>query len=295
MADALTRFVFEGAAVRGAMVSLDDASRAILAAHAYPPALRRVIAELLAAAALLAASLKFEGRLIVQLSGDGPVPLLVVECDHTLALRATSNWDVARVSTLPEDAPLAAHAGGQQHARLAITLDPREGPLYQGIVALDAVSVAALIEHYLSTSEQLASRIALAARGDAAAGVLVQRMPASDTGDDATWERACRQLASTTPAGLLADLPPHAALAALFPEDDLRAYTPAVPRFACRCSPERVARALRIAGLAEVEAALAERGEVEVTCEFCNRRYTFAPREALALFSAPEDRVSATQ
>jgi molecular chaperone Hsp33 len=293
--DALTRFVFEGAAVRGALVTLDAASRAILGAHAYPPALQRILAELLAAAALLAASLKFEGRLVMQLSGDGPVRLLVVECDHTLALRATAQWDAARVAALPDDAPLAALAGGPEHSRLAITLQPDEGPLYQGIVELASGSVAALIEHYFATSEQLASRIVLATRDGAAAGLLVQRLPASGEDDDATWERACAQLALASADDLLADAAPHTALAERFPRDDLRAFAPAAPRSACRCSRERVERALRIAGRAEVEAALAERGHVEAICEFCNRRYEFAPLEALALFPVAGDSASALQ
>src|SRR5512133_2646280 len=114
--DALSRFVFERAAVRGAFVRLDDTSRAIIACHPYPPALARVIAELACATALLAAALKFDGSLIVQLSGDGPVRLLVVECDAELNLRATAQWSAA-ASALPADAPLATLAGGPAHGR----------------------------------------------------------------------------------------------------------------------------------------------------------------------------------
>lgn len=284
VADALTRFVFEGAAVRGALVALDATCRDILACHRYPPALARVLSELLAAATLLASSLKFEGSLTVQMAGDGPVSLLVVECDHLLGLRATAQWNAARVAALPDAAPLAALAGGPAHARLVITLAPNDAPMYQGIVALEAGSVAAMIEHYLATSEQLASRLALATRDDAAAGVLVQRLPGSGADDDETWARASAWVGALTPDDLLTGMPPHAALAALFPEDDLRAFRPAAPRFACRCSRERVAGALRIAGAAEIEAALAERGDVEVVCEFCNKRYVLGPDEARALF-----------
>ena len=134
-ADALARFVFEHAAVRGALVSLDGACREILDCHPYPPALRRALSELLAAATLLASTLKFKGTLIVQLQGNGPVRLLVVECDATLSLRATAQWKEA--DALPPSASLAELAGGASHGRLAITLDPKDGgPLYQGIVAL---------------------------------------------------------------------------------------------------------------------------------------------------------------
>jgi transcriptional regulator len=161
--DTLARFVFERAALRGALVSLDDSCREILSAHAYPPALARALAELLAAAALLASTLKFKGSLVVQLQGAGPVRLLVVECSANLELRATAQWN-AEAERLPAEASLAALAGDIAKSRLAITLDPKDGgPLYQGIVALAASSIASMIEHYLATSEQIDSRLVLAA------------------------------------------------------------------------------------------------------------------------------------
>ena len=186
-ADALARFVLEHAAVRGALVSLDGACREILDCHPYPPALRRVLAELLAASALLASTLKFKGALIVQLQGDGPVRLLVVECDASLALRATAQWKET-AAALPASASLAELAGGPDHGRLVITLDPKDGgPLYQGVVALEAASVATLFEHYLRTSEQIDSRMAIAADGPRARGLLLQRLPGATAADDDTW------------------------------------------------------------------------------------------------------------
>ena len=286
-ADALTRFVFEHAAVRGAHVALADTTRAVLACHPYPPALARVLAELLAASALLASTLKFTGSLIVQLSGDGPVRLLVVECTDALALRATAQWDAERTAALGPEATLADLAGGPRHGRLVLTLDPKgAGTIYQGIVALEAGSVAALIEHYLATSEQLASRLVLAAGDGRAAGLLVQRLPASGDDDDATWARARAALDAVDPAALLVPGAATAQLAAVFPEDDVRVFGAKPAAFGCSCSRQRVENALRIAGAAEIEAILAERADVEVTCEFCNRGYSFAPAEARALFAA---------
>ena len=286
-ADALTRFVFEHAAVRGAHVALADTTRAVLACHPYPPALARVLAELLAASALLASTLKFTGSLIVQLSGDGPVRLLVVECTDALALRATAQWDAERTAALGPEATLADLAGGPRHGRLVLTLDPKgAGTIYQGIVALEAGSVAALIEHYLATSEQLASRLVLAAGDGRAAGLLVQRLPASGDDDDATWARARAALDAVDPAALLVPGAATAQLAAVFPEDDVRVFGAKPAAFGCSCSRQRVENALRIAGAAEIEAMLAERADVEVTCEFCNRGYSFAPAEARALFAA---------
>ncbi len=283
-ADALTRFVFEGAAVRGAHVRLDRAARDILACHPYPPALARALAELLGAAALLASTLKFRGSLTVQLSGDGPVRLLVVECNDRLELRATAQWDAAATGRLAADATLAALAGDPDRARLCITLDPDNGPIYQGIVALEATSVAALVSHYLEASEQIGSRLALATRNGSVAGLLVQRLPASGAVDDSTWQVADAGITRLDPAALLRARTAEEALRNAFPEADLRVFRPKHPAFCCPCSRERVENALRIAGRAEIEAALEERGEVEVTCEFCNRRYTFPPAEARAVF-----------
>jgi len=282
--DALIPFVIEDAPVRGSVVRLDATSRAILAQHRYPPPLARVLCEFLAAAALLASTLKLDGSLVVQLAGDGPVRLLVVECTDALDLRATAQWD-DRAAALPPAASLAALSGGATHGRLTLTLDQRNtGTLYQGIVSLDASSVAASIEHYLATSEQLQSRLWLLPQNDAVAGLLLQRLPGAADTDAPAWPRlvddasrgfACAMQAPTF-AALLKDL---------FPRDDIRMFDARPAQFRCRCSAGRVANALRIAGRTEIEAALRERDVVEVTCEFCNRRYTFAPAEARALFA----------
>jgi molecular chaperone Hsp33 len=281
-ADNLTRFVLDRAAVRGAVVSLDGAYRDILACHAYPVGLQRLLGETLAAVCLLANSLKFEGSLILQLHGAGILRLLVVECDASLCLRATAQWDGA----VGEDALLADLAGAAGGSRMVLTLDPKDGgPLYQGVVALEGGSVAALFEHYLAKSEQIESRLWLRAHGGRACGLLLQRMPGAAESDTATWRRAaCATNAAATAFGA-ADA--HALLAALFPGDDVRAFRARTPRFGCSCSRQRVAAALQLLGGAEVEAILTERGSVGVDCEFCNRRYDFDPGEARALFAAP--------
>ena len=284
-ADALARFVLEHAAVRGALVSLDGTCREILDCHPYPLPLRHVLGELLAASALLASTLKFKGALIVQLQGDGPVRLLVVECDATLALRATAQWkDTA--AALPAGASLSELAGGPEHGRLVITLDPKDGgPLYQGVVALEAASVAALFEHYLRTSEQIDSRMAIATDGRCVRGLLLQRLPGATAADDETWARAAARVEALDPLSLLAPRAASELLQAHFPDDDVRLFKARAASFACSCSEERVANALRLIGRAEVEGILAEQGLVGVTCEFCNRHYTFVAEDARALFA----------
>ena len=284
--DNLTRFVLERAAVRGAVVSLDSAYRDILACHAYPIGLQRLLGETLAAVCLLANSLKFEGSLILQLHGAGTLRLLVVECNAGLSLRATAQWE----GEVRDDALLADLAGVARHggrgSRMVLTLDPRDGgPLYQGVVALEGGSVAGLLEHYLAKSEQIESRLWLRAASGRACGLLLQRMPGSDDADTAPWRRAAAAVDAA--AGAFEAIDAHALLAALFPDDDVRAFRPRAPRFGCSCSRQRVAAALRLLGSAEVESILAERGAVGVDCEFCNRRYEFEPGEARSLFAAP--------
>lgn len=296
MADAFSRFLFEGVGVRGARVRLADTTRAIVASHAYPPALARVLRELAACASLLAGSLKFDGTLIVQLAGDGPVRLIVVECTTALTLRATAQWDEPRVRALPADATLLDLAGGPSWARLAVTLDPRdEGAMTQGIVALEAGSIAELIEHYLTASEQVASRLALAGDGDAIAGVLLQRLPGATALDDATWREIGAALDGADRFALGLAATSDAGLSALFPGRDLRVFRTMSPRYECSCSLARVEGALRIAGREEIEAALAEQGRVEVVCEFCGRQYAFDPAAARALFAPQPEGLHATR
>jgi molecular chaperone Hsp33 len=285
VADTLAPFVLEHAPVRGSLIRLDATSRDNLAQHDYPRPLARVLSELCAAAALLASTLKLDGSLVVQLAGDGPVRLLVVECSDALDLRATAQWDARRVAALGDDATLATLSGGTGHGRLTLTLDQRgAGTLYQGVVSLDDSSVAASIEHYLATSEQLQSRLWLVPQDTGVTGLLLQRLPDADAADVAEWPRlvddAAQAIVRAADVGTF-----DAMLARLFPRDDIRMFAPRPVRFQCRCSAERVANALRIAGPAEVEAALAAHGMVEVTCEFCNRRYTFGPDAARALFA----------
>jgi len=283
--DALARFVVEGAAVRGAVVSLDTTLRDILGNHPYPPAVARVLAEFTGAAALLASTLKFKGSLIVQLASEGPLRLAVVECDASLDLRATAQWRDEAVA-LPADAALAVLAGDLARARLVITLDPKDGgPIYQGVVAITGDSIAGLIEHYLATSEQIDSRMLLAVGDGGVRGLLVQRLPGAGPEDDDAWQRTVaavgaldreRFMHAETTAGLVA---------AALPEEDIRLFAARAARFACPCSEARVESALRLLGRVEIEKLLTERGDVEVTCEFCNRGYSLDPVAARALFA----------
>src|SRR3954463_8901173 len=179
--DTLQRFLFEHAPIRGEVAHLDATWRAVVERHEYPPALRTILGELMAAGALLAATLKFEGSIILQLQGNGRVKLMVVECTSEQTLRATAKWD----GELPESAGLDELLG---EVRFAITLVPGEGKQsYQGVVAIDPAGVAASLEHYMQTSEQLETRLWLAAGDDCAAGLLLQKLPAQQEPDADSW------------------------------------------------------------------------------------------------------------
>src|SRR4051812_23522394 len=241
MNDTLQRFLFESAPIRGEVAHLDATWRAVLERHEYPPVLRTILGELMAAGALIAATLKFEGSIILQLQGDGPVKLIVVECTSEQTLRATAKWD----GELPADAALDALLG---RGRFAITLVPGDGKQsYQGIVDIDPAGVAASLEHYMQTSEQLDTRLWLAAGEHRAAGLLLQKLPAQDEPDEDSWNRATK-LAETITDPELLGLPARNLVHRLYHQEDIRLFDPRPVSFRCSCSNERVGAMLRMLG-----------------------------------------------
>lgn len=278
MSDTLQRFLFEHAPIRGEIVQLAATWQAVTERHDYPAPLRKILGELMAAGALLAATLKFDGTLILQLHGNGPVKLIVVECAAGHAMRATAKWD----GKVP-DGDLRALLG---NGRFAISLVPESGQQgYQGIVDLDADSIAGAFEHYMATSEQIETRLWLACDDTRAAGLLIQKLPERESADTDAWPRI-GHLAGTVQSRELLALAPQQLLQRLFHEEDLRVFEPRPVYFRCSCSAERVTGMLRMLGLDEVRSVIAERGEVEVHCEFCNRRYVFDAVDSEQIFAA---------
>lgn len=276
--DTLQRFLFENAAIRGELVRLDATWRAVLSKHDYPEPLARIMGEMMAAGALFAATLKFNGTLIMQIQGTGPVRLVVVECTAKFALRATAKWDGEL-----GDADFAALVGD---GKFAITLDPKDGgTTYQGIVELAGRSVAEVLEHYMERSEQLGTKLVLAADGALACGLLLQKLPEGVSEDADAWNRVS-QLAATLSPGELLQLPFAEIVHRLFHEEDVRIFEPQPVHFECSCSRERVSGMLRMLGLDEVRSILTEQGQVEVRCEFCNHRYLFDAVDAEQLFAS---------
>ena len=274
--DSLQRFLFEHAPIRGERVHLDSSWHAVLQRHDYPPLLRRMMGELTAAAVLLAATLKLDGSLVLQIQGTGAIKLLVVECGGDLKLRATAKWEGALQGSLPE---LVGDG------RFVITLVQQDGkPAYQGIVALEGDSVAEILQNYMSRSEQLETRLWLAVDEHAASGMLLQKLPDQAEGDLDAWPRFI-QLADTLHDDELMQLSTEALLHRLFHEEDVRLFEAQPVSFQCSCSRDNVAQMLRMLGEEEVESILTEQQTIEVHCEFCNHCYEFDKVDAAQVFA----------
>ena len=306
----LHRFMFEGLPVRGQLVRLGAGWREMLARRSrapYAAPVRALLGEMAAAGVLMQSNIKFDGTLLLQVYGDGPVKLAVAEVQSDLSFRATATV----VGAVPDDARLEALLNLHGQGRCSITLDPRgrrpgQQP-YQGVVPLHGdqreplQQLAQVLEHYMLQSEQLDTRMVLAADDRMAAGLLIQRMPVAGPGR-VSGERAEDQigrnedfnriahLAATLTREELLGLDAETVLRRLFWEERVMRYEPRPARFACSCSRERVGNMLRGLGAEEVSGIVAERGDVEVGCEFCGQQYRFDAVDARAIFIPATDR-----
>ena len=276
--DSLQRFLFEGGAVRGEIVHLDATWCAVLERHDYPPVVRDLLGQFMAAGALLSATLKFSGSLIMQVQAQGPVKLLVIECTSQRTMRATAQW-----SSVPMDSSLDTLF---DNGRLIITLDPEKGKeRYQGIVELRGRNVAEVLQNYLTRSEQLDTRLWLTSSDSRAAGMLLQKLPDRETDDEDIWRRVVHLGATVTDKELLR-LGARDIMHRLFHEEDIRVFDPVPIRFSCSCSRDRVVDVLKMLGQEEVDSILQDEGVVDVNCEFCNQNYVFDKVDVEQLFSS---------
>jgi molecular chaperone Hsp33 len=311
----LRKFLFEGLPVRGMLVRLTESwqdllqRRAQAEAGAYPEPVRGLLGEMAAAAVLMQSNIKFNGALILQMQGDGPVRLAVAEVQPDLSFRATATVqgpvsDGARLEAL-----LNLHGQG----RCAITLDPKDRlpgqQPYQGVVPLHGDQreplqhLSEVLEHYMLQSEQLDTRLVLAANDHVAAGLLIQRLPVGGEGNlgGSKWKRdedaigqsedfnRLAHLAATLTAQELLSLNADGVLRRLFWEEEVRHFEPLRPRFSCRCSRQRVQRMLSGLGPDESRSILEERGRVDIGCEFCGAHYTFDAVDVEQLFTPNSD------
>jgi len=291
-ADTLRRFVFERYPFRGQLVHLGPAWAAMMEHHDYPDQVRDCLGEAVAAAALLSSTLKYEGLLSLQLRGEGPMHLMLVECTNGLAMRA-----VARFRDVPDTRDLRALSG---NGTLTVTIESGgHQNRYQGIVPLTGASMGDCLRAYFEQSEQLPTRLWLRADGESASGLLLQRLPVTSRPAGVTesgaggvaeheiedaWRRV-QLVADTVTADELASLEDRELLRRLFAEDDVRMFQSSPVFFRCRCSRERVGTMLKALGRDEVDSVLEEFGQVEVRCEFCSRAYRFDGIDVAALFA----------
>ncbi len=292
--DCLHRFVFEGLPIRGHLVHLDAAWGALIEHRQYPPTIRDTLGEAVAAALLLAATIKFDGVLSLQLQGDGPVPLMLAQCTAGLGVRGLARYrDQDPSGERAQPGGMAALFGT---GNLTVTLENEDRTQrYQGIVPIGTGRLAESLQDYFENSEQLPTRLWLHADARGASGMLLQRLPetgaalseAASPGEariEDAWRRVQLLGDTLTPAELrtLADTE---ILHRLFNEDDLRLFDPAPVYFRCRCSRDRVGGMLQSLGEAETRSVLAERGDVQVSCDFCNRAYVFDAVDVEQLFA----------
>jgi molecular chaperone Hsp33 len=286
------RFIFENRPVRGHWVGIGQGWRDLRQFREYSPPVQELLGQAVCAALLLAATLKFKGTLTLQLQGNGAVGLLVAQCTHDFRYRALarSQGDGAATSLTPEVFRWLVGDEG----KLTVTIEAEERELrYQGVVPLAGHSLAACLEQYFASSEQLPTRVRLAADAQHAAGLLVQRLPgtggvAADSADDeagTAWADAQASLEAVTAMDLL-QFTGEELLMQDFRHHDVRVFAGEPVRFECRCTPERVDGMLRGLGEAEVREVLKEQGSVTVTCDFCSRPYGYDAAAVEALFAA---------
>ena len=291
-ADRVRRFVFERHAIRGHSVRLARAWLEVREHQDYPPAVQQLLGEAVAAVVLLAATLKFDGTLTLQLQGKGLVNLLVAQCTHDFKVRG-----MARHDPIGDSAGFRSLAGEGQ---IIVTVESNDrGSSYQGVVPIAGDSLAESLEAYFVQSEQLPTRVLLASTAGVVAGMLVQRVagvggkqaPTDPAALEEAWMKADHAMEALAPAELLQD-DIEQRLVRMFGDDEVRVFSGHDVIHECRCSRERVANVLRSLGQEEVRSVIAEQGAVTVTCEFCQKPYKFDPIDAEQLFAEAAPRGS---
>lgn len=283
--DQLYRFLFEELGIRGELVYLDNSFQTALSNHDYPPVVAEQLGQVLATSLLLSATLKFDGSLILQIQGSGPISLLVAHANDQQDVRGMAHWEGdVKKGALPD-----LFGDG----RLVLTLKPTQGQAYQSIVALKGESLADAIETYFAQSEQLKTRLWFAVDNNKAVGLLLQELPAH-AGKSADWERV-EMLANTITDNELLGLSTEEIIYRLFHEESVTLYEPKPVQFHCECSREKVEASLLTVGHAELLSLLEEKGAVDTNCDFCNKHYHFDAVDIEQLFLTGQSSGSSTR
>lgn len=280
MPDTMQRFIFDDTDVRGELVQLQQSYQQALDKHDYTAPVARLLGDFLSAAALLSATLKFDGTLTLQARSEGQVPLIMAEATSTGKLRG-----IARDA---EDASSEDFQTLLSNGKLAITITPAKGQRYQGIVPLDGANLAECLEHYFQQSEQLATRLWFASDQQRSTGMLLQELPASEAIDADTrveqWQHLTH-LAQTITEQELLGLDTETLLHRLYHQEQVRLFEPSELSFQCSCSEQRTANAVKAIGQQEAEAIIEEQGAISIHCEFCHHHYRFDSDSIKVIFS----------
>ncbi len=279
MHDLRQRFYFAHSPVRGEIVHLSSTLTDIFDRHDYPLVIKQLLGELLTASVLLTATLKLEGRLSLQARGNGTLKMMMAECNHHHEIRGIAQ--LAEAATFAEHASLKDCLGD---GLLVITLEPEQGQRYQGIVSLEGETISECLERYFSQSEQLPTRIWLAAKDGHAAGLLLQALPHSQEDEDEDrWPRLV-QLTQTLKTQELLELASDEILYRLYHEEAVTLPEAQAVTFACTCSRENTANALISVGQAECDDIIAEQNDIRLNCQFCHCEYIFTAQDVHTLF-----------
>ncbi len=278
--DTVQRFMFEDASIRGEIAYLDETYKTIMHQHPYPAAIRRLLGEALIACLLVSSSIKFEGEVSLQFHGDKRLPLLLVQCDHQLRIRAFAKYNDTAAENDYQQAFLAG--------KMALIINQyNQTQAYESIVPIHSSSMADNLMHYFAQSEQIATRVWFALQDGKAAGMLLQLMPDSQKNSqqkEQFWEYAV-QIGETITENELITLDNATILHRLYHETELRLYAARPVHFGCRCSLQKMQHILSVLGQKEIETLLQEQGHVRVNCDFCNQLYEFDAIDIALLFN----------
>jgi len=280
MKDQLNRYLFDNVHVRGELVQVSNTYKEIIACHNYPAPVNHLLGELLAATAMMTALLKFEGDIAVQIQGEGPVPMLVVNGNDKQELRAVANVTGDVTTTNLSELFTKGY--------MVITITPTQGERYQGIVGLDKDTIGGCLEAYFEQSEQLKTHFWLRSNDEHAAGMMIQALPEESINQDDEYDNL-RQLSATIKDEELFSLEPNVILNRLYHQEEVRIFDPQALSFKCTCSLDRSGNAIVSIGREEAESIIAEQGAITMQCDYCNTVYKFDNNDIAYLFNDPEE------
>lgn len=280
MNDQLNRYLFDNVHVRGELVQISETYQEIIKNHDYPTQVNHLLGQMLAATSMMTALLKFEGDIAVQIQGDGPISAIVVNGNDQQELRGVANITGDVTTDKLTD---LFHKG-----YIVITITPKQGERYQGIVALDKDTLAECLEAYFEQSEQLKTHFWLRVNDDNAAGMMIQALPEESDADDDGYDNL-RQLSATIKDEELFELEANTILNRLYHQEEVRIFDPQSLSFKCTCSRERSSSAIRSIGREEAESIISEQSLIKMHCDYCNTEYVFDSENVAQLFHDPSE------